>query len=120
MRLFEKAFKPPFRIDRYISWVYDSNHNFCFQFQIDIPDDKIQHFEDVLNSVKKPINKLHYTHKNGMIRHGNNDLILIRGWGYLTGTGGLNLPEKEAAEIQDDLAEYILEKLNNKAPYERT
>lgn len=25
----------------------------------------------------------------------------VRGWGYLTGTGGLNLPEAEAVKIQD-------------------
>lgn len=36
----------------------------------------------------------------------------VRGWGYLTGTGGLRLPEKGAARIQDDFIAYILKRLN--------
>ena len=39
----------------------------------------------------------------------NGDLLLVvRGWGYLTGTGGLNLGEKEAAKIQDDFAQHVV------------
>jgi len=36
----------------------------------------------------------------------------VRGWGHLTGTGGLRLPEKGAARIQDDFIAYILKRLN--------
>ena len=38
----------------------------------------------------------------------------VRGWGYLTGTGGLNLPEDVAAKIQDEFISYILSRLNGK------
>ena len=38
----------------------------------------------------------------------------VRGWGYLTGTGGLHLSEKDAARIQDNFIEYILNRLNGK------
>lgn len=40
--------------------------------------------------------------------------FLVRGWGYLTGCGGLNLPEELAAKMQDGFIEYILDKLNGK------
>lgn len=36
----------------------------------------------------------------------------VRGWGYLTGTGGLNLPEGDAEKIQDEFISYILSRLN--------
>lgn len=38
--------------------------------------------------------------------------FLVRGWGYLTGCGGLNLPEDLAAKMQDGFITYILDKLN--------
>lgn len=41
-------------------------------------------------------------------------IILIRGWGHLTGTGGLHLPEKEATKIQDNFGNWIAETLNKK------
>ena len=43
-------------------------------------------------------------------------IIIVRGWGRLTGFGvmGCKLPEGVAKQIQDDFAHYIVEKLNNK------
>lgn len=40
--------------------------------------------------------------------------FLVRGWGYLTGCGGLNLPKDLAAKMQDGFIEYILDRLNGK------
>lgn len=40
-------------------------------------------------------------------------LMRIRGWGHLTGEGALNLPAKEAVTIQNEFAEYLLNKLKN-------
>jgi hypothetical protein len=39
-------------------------------------------------------------------------LILIRGWGNLTGCGAYNLDGEYAGKIQDTLEEYIIEKLS--------
>ena len=39
-------------------------------------------------------------------------IMLIRGWGYLTGTGGLHLKNEDAAKIQDDFGQFIVETLN--------
>ena len=41
-------------------------------------------------------------------------LLNIRGWRYLTGIGGCNLPEKEAAKIQDEFVDFVLNKLTKK------
>lgn len=35
--------------------------------------------------------------------------LVVRGWGYLTGVGGLNLPDEEAAKIQDEFSDWIYE-----------
>ena len=40
-------------------------------------------------------------------------IMLIRGWGHLTGIGGLHLKDEDAAKIQDDFGQYIVETLNN-------
>lgn len=114
MRVFEKAFHPPFRVDKMINWVYDDNNNFCFQFVVDLDEKQCEQFEKVINKEITPNNFNTYTHKGGMVKLNGNDIILIRGWGYLTGTGGLNLSGEEAAAIQDDLADYIVETLKGK------
>lgn len=38
-------------------------------------------------------------------------VFCVRGWGYLTGIGALNLDEEKALEIQNDFIRYIYEKL---------
>ena len=43
----------------------------------------------------------------------NKHIMMIRGWGYLTGCGALNLPNEVAAKIQDDFGQYIVETLNH-------
>lgn len=48
---------------------------------------------------------------NGTIYYKDKVFIVTRGWGYLTGTGGLHLKEEDAIKIQDDFAAYIVEQL---------
>ncbi len=40
-------------------------------------------------------------------------LFQLRGWGYLTGTGGLNLDREYAAKVQDQIGETLVEMLNS-------
>lgn len=39
----------------------------------------------------------------------NESVLVVRGWGMLTGAGGYNLTDEEAMEIQDGLIKYIAE-----------
>lgn len=41
------------------------------------------------------------------------EIIIVRGWGNLTGVGGHNLPQDQAIEVQNAFANYIVGKLNN-------
>lgn len=40
------------------------------------------------------------------------NLLLVRGWGHLTGLYALHLPTEEAAKIQDEFLEYCVNQLN--------
>lgn len=41
----------------------------------------------------------------------NECLIRIRGWGYLIRIGGLRLKPEEAAKVQDEFINYIVNKI---------
>lgn len=41
-------------------------------------------------------------------------LLRIRGWGHLTGCGGLNLDAEVAAKIQDDFGDWIIQTFTEK------
>ena len=55
-----------------------------------------------------------YDKDEGTIKVDGKILLLVRGWGHLTGGGALNLPPDKAAEIQDAFAEHIVNKLSGK------
>lgn len=40
-------------------------------------------------------------------------ILLVRGWGMLTGVGGYHLPVEEASKIQDEFTAHILRCLND-------
>ena len=51
--------------------------------------------------------------KNDVVSQGTKlcicgDIILIRGWGALTGVGGYHIPREEAAKIQDDFIKWVI------------
>lgn len=120
MKTYKDIYKLPLRLAKYGTWVYDTNCHFVFQFE---------HYDRELNEkFLKVINgtaskdemptktPFYYKRSRGYIRNVNDvNVILIRGWGNLTGSGAMNLPPEEAANIQDTFAEFILEQLNDSA-----
>jgi hypothetical protein len=68
------------------------------------------------------VKKTFYENDNGHIvcrvEEGENagneiKILLVRGWGMLTGVGGYNLDPSIASQIQDDFTEFILKQLND-------
>lgn len=113
------------------TWVYDQNYNFVFQFERKytdrgMHDEKWLEFErrimSRINDEDNTPSKMKWSHKNGYIICSNEDheeqdglkVILIRGWGNLTGVGGMNLSGEEAVNIQDTFADFIVEQLNKR------
>jgi hypothetical protein len=83
--------------------VYDSTGNFIFQFLTD--NSIIQHkMLDVINWNSNLTNpNLSFHHEKGYIIDNDNvKVLLIRGWGNLTGV--LKLSEQDACNVQDSLA----------------
>ena len=76
-------------------------------------DDK-QKIVRILNGSDEKVKTLHsYSYKNGTIFVNEMALIWIRGWGHLTGQGGLRLKEEQAIEIQDGFANFIISTLRD-------
>lgn len=110
---FKDLYKFPFRDSGY-SWVYDANGNFIFQFETDNKE-TIDKCLAIINGDSLSAKENAFVHDGGVIYlvvgNDRRPLILIRGWGNLTGSGAYNLNGEYASKIQDTLAEYIVEKL---------
>jgi hypothetical protein len=113
---FRDLYEFPFHQAKYGSWVYDANGNFIFQFENGGATMR-EKVVSILNGEISEYSRREVRGSEGSIEvnlEGNwKDLILIRGWGNLTGVGAHNLDCDYAAKIQDTLQEYILEKLSN-------
>lgn len=125
MKDFKEAYKFPLKKDEGYGKVFTVDNNMAFDFApkwlyddaITLSDQRRQDVVDVINGTRRPSKndyKLEYNSENGMIRLDNKSFILIRGWGYLTGSGGLKLPWKTAKKLQDDFAQYIIDQLTFK------
>lgn len=79
------------------------------------PEQK-QDIVDLVNETKKGKieGEVVYNVEQGTIEVDGKVLLLVRGWGHLTGGGGLNLKPEQAKVIQDDFANYIVQKLSGK------
>lgn len=112
MKDWKDVYKLPFKLDSYGQHVFDSRNNLVFEF-----DEYIANPSTLLKAIndEKVIEQkanLTYNEKDQCIYVDNEPVISIRGYGYLTGIGGLKLSHENAAHIQDTLAEYIIEQLN--------
>lgn len=119
MKSFKDIYKLPLIfIDKdYYTRIYDSNSNFVFQFTFYNQFEIAEKLLNAINGKKWLTNdSITFYHQEGNIFYKVRDtkinVILIRGWGNLTGVGGHNLSSKEAINIQDTFAEFIVEQLN--------
>ncbi len=54
-----------------------------------------------------------------ILKDGKN-ILMVRGWGHLTGCGALNLPDKEALIIQDAFRDWGVSKISGNKPKENS
>lgn len=90
---------------------FDFAYKWLYPDCAEISEDKQDLVVDILNGKNDTKLDLSLTYSNGIIYAQEREFIIIRGWGYLTGCGGLNLDQTEAAIIQDQFAIYIINKL---------
>lgn len=115
MKTYKDIYKFPLHQDKYSGWVWDADDNFVFQFEYKGDATRAQML-DVINGEDLFTNPdLSFKHTEGIITSNlGEDMIMIRGWGNLTGTGGHNLHPNDAINVQDTFAEYIVERLNKR------
>lgn len=86
----------------------------CYKFEDDQMDEIVRKING--EEISFAYTDLHYDSDNTTIyvtQDGvKREFIVVRGWGHLTGTGGLNLPPEQAATIQNAFGEYIVKTLS--------
>lgn len=111
-----KIYKKPFYMHH--TYVHDIDDRIIFQFDKTVPKEERKLIIDRMNASDKNTVEaprhldLKYDCKNAEIHDCGAPYIIIRGWGYLIGMGGLNLGPEKAKEIQDDFAQWIIETLS--------
>lgn len=109
---YTEAYKFPLHYDG-MNYVWDADYEMVIMFDYD--DKSTDQFRHDLvkcingEDIKLSIPTLNY--QDGDYYIGNDLLMIQRGWGHLTGVGGLDLDEDLAMTIQDDFADYVLSKL---------
>ena len=110
---FKDYFKLPLRLVCGFM-VFSENSQKVFDFLVDLTEEQRQQCLDIINGIAAPIVKRNYQYVNGVVYMNETPFIRLRGWGYLTGTGGKNLSAEDAVEIQNQLGNYIVDKLTLK------
>ena len=109
----KKYYKSPFEYDGY-NYVWSENRTMSLMLGTMV-EEEAERIVDALNG-KKP-------HSIGGLRHDGPDFFIgeqyifcVRGWGFLTGGGGMNLPHEKAVKIQDSFIEFVFETLKEIEP----
>lgn len=108
-------FPAPYTTDG--AYMYDANNQICLMTVdcANYPDEMMQRICEILNGTKPTKGNAAVGVDGPNIYLNGNILAVVRGWGYLTGTGGLNLAPEEAAKIQDEFALFVVTCLRNEA-----
>lgn len=103
------VYKLPLEYDGY-TYCWSKNGTMSIMFSRDVSEKDRKRIVDSING--KSSSKIDGLTSNGPDFYQDNQyLFCVRGWGYLTGIGGLNLPEKKAIKLQDDFINHVLDKL---------
>ena len=114
IKTFKDVFELPLKLD--IFWpAYIITNNNVIVFNILKHDlDLINKILDIINGNSNEIIKNEIKYQDCKIVINNIPIFLIRGWGYLTGPGGLGLSTGQAVIIQEDFVNWIIDKLQGK------
>lgn len=112
----KEVWKPPFTTDGCYIYADDLVMVFNIGWDMDMDDPWVV---KLLNDIIKALNGEEiqekypdFTIENGCdLYKGDIEIGSFRGWGHLTGTGGLNLLEEEAEKVQDEMITYVMERI---------
>ena len=109
MENLNKYFKAPFHTDDYYLYIFDSNNQVMFNI-LDDNEQKIDMIIDCMND-KSEYKFANVTINGENIDIDNKPILCVRGFGYLTGAGALRLSNEDAIEIQNNMLEFVKNKL---------
>lgn len=101
----KEVWKTPFRVS--FPYIFTSNGKMALTIYDDKPNRILGTICSILNGKGGAIKTVERVDPITFLVNGAE--LVVRGWGYLTGVGGLNLPEEEAAKIQDEFSDWIYE-----------
>lgn len=105
-------YKLPLRYDVHSHYAFTADNVMALTFGA-IDSASAEKIVSIINGfIESSIHGL--TLEDGVFRLDGDTLMMVRGWGHLTGTGARNLDGDKAAEIQDEFAEYIFNRLKTK------
>lgn len=120
-----ECYKLPLHLVLYGCYAFDADGDMalsCFNYKYDErgnymagEEERIKHIVDIINGEKPSDFEPEWEldeNETCQINYKGEFQFLVRGWGHLTGCGGLNLPGELAAEMQDGFINYILDRLN--------
>lgn len=117
--MWKTYFKPPYKCDAdYCVYWWHKNGmlmNNVFSKTSEDNGKVFKHAFDVVFNGEQPDGckySVSETDKSVITRDGE-PFLRMRGWGYLTGCGALNMSPEKAIIIQDSFLEYCLTKLNS-------
>jgi hypothetical protein len=106
---FRDVYQPPFGVDIIGMYAFSSNGTKTFTAFSSVSQKNLVKVVELLNGKRADKFKKDdiIVKKDKLFIEG--DVILVRGWGELIGVGGLHLPPKEAAKIQDDFISWVVD-----------
>ncbi len=110
-----KVYDLPLSLDECSSYAWTKSGVMAIQFNGLKDRLNRQRVVDSINSM--PINSMSdyrmksISHKGCDFYIGDTYVFCVRGWGHLTGSGALGLPEEKALEIQDGFIAHVLKSL---------
>jgi len=114
MKAFYEIFKGPFKADENCCYIWcNDGTQVCFDVMDERDASLGKRIADCLNDApgKQEFYDIGISADGQYICDGHSPLLCVRGWGHLTGTGGLNLSGEEAREIQDEFVRWAAEQL---------
>ena len=108
---FKDVYKPPFIVRNDMCVLSSSSVKVFSAFTPDAQEHRVR----IVKIINGDPSAEKYN-KNDIISQGAKlcvcgSMIFIRGWGILTGIGGFHLPREEAAKMQDEFINWLIEEI---------
>jgi len=112
----EDVWELPLHLDKHDTYAYAKNGTMALTFESNTKEEILEarKIVAIINGEAESDRQHEYIHDGcaGIFCDARRLVFSVRGYGYLTGTGGLHLPWSGAIRVQDDFIAYILKRLN--------